>query len=558
MAHIVESGLKIIPLGGLGEIGLNMTVFEYGNKIIIVDCGLMFPEDHMLGVDIVIPDFHYLEGRGEDILALILTHGHEDHIGAVSFFMRKFDVPVYGTRLTLALIENKLSEYKQNGVKTHIIHPDSPLSLGDFRIHCVRVAHSIMDGVALGIETPEGFVVHTGDFKLDFSSTGEHATDIRAFARLGDRKVLCLLSDSTNIEQYGYTMSELEVGKKLKDVFRNANGRIIITLFASNVARIQQVFQISEEFGRKVFLSGKSMNSTVAIARRLRYLDLSEAQILKQRNLSRFPKNRTTILTTGSQGEPLSALSRIANGDHKHIKIEQGDTVILSSKFIPGNEGTITWLINKMFKQGAQVVYETISDIHASGHAHKEELRLMLKLIRPKFFIPIHGEMRHLVQHCTLAKDMGVLSENLICAKNGDVIQFLNGNGKIVSSTYTGRVFVDGKGVGDVGNIVLTDRRLLSESGVVTCTIVYDPDSGQIIHPPGIASKGFVYEPDHVELFKELAKHAEDTFSDIYKSCPIDDVEAKEKMSRALRKALYKKIQRRPVIIPVFIPMQLC
>ena len=558
MAQSNESGLRIIPLGGLGEIGLNMTAFEYNNKILIVDCGLMFPEDHMHGVDIVIPDFNYLEGRAQDILALILTHGHEDHIGAVPFFLRQFDVPVYGTRLTLALVENKLSEYKQDRVKMHLIYPDSPIRLGEFKIHCVRVAHSIMDGVALGIDTPEGFIVHTGDFKLDFSSTGDHATDIRAFAKFGDREVLCLLSDSTNVEQYGYTMSEVEVGKKLKNIFTDAKGRIIITLFASNIARIQQVFQISEEFGRKIFLSGKSMNSTVAISRRLKYLNVSEAQFLKQRLLPGFPKNRTTILSTGSQGEPLSALSRIANGEHKQIQIEQGDTVIMSSKIIPGNEGTIAWLINKLFKHGAQVVYETISDIHASGHAHKEELKLMLKLIRPKFFFPIHGEVRHLVQHCTLAKDMGVHHENLFCAKNGDVIRFSKGEGKIISSTYTGRVFVDGKGVGDVGNIVLTDRKLLSESGVITCSIVYDPDSNRLLHSPQIYSKGFVYEPDHKELFDQLAKLATETFNEMVRSGSLGNSEAKEIMGRALKKAINKKIQRRPVVIPVFIPMQLC
>ena len=550
-----SSSLRIIPLGGLGEIGLNMTVFEYKGKILIVDCGLMFPEDSMLGVDIVIPNFSYLKERQQDILALLLTHGHEDHIGAVPYLLREMRMPVYGTKLTIALLENKLHEHKIENLETHLIHPDRPIALGDFQLDFVRVSHSIMDGVALGIETPAGFVVHSGDFKLDFDSSGDRATDIRALSRFGDREVLCLLSDSTNVEQLGYTMTEQEVGKRLGEVFHDAKGRLIITLFASNIARIQQVFNIAEEYGRKVCVSGRSMISTVRIARELGYLSISEAQLLDIRRLSNIPDQRTVILTTGSQGEPMSALSRIANRVHKQIKIQEGDTVILSSKFIPGNEGTIASLINEMFLQGAQVVYETISEIHTSGHAHKEELKLMLKLIRPKYFLPIHGAMRHLAQHCRLAIDMGVKKENVLFAKDGDIIEFDGGKGRIASSTRTGRVFVDGKGVGDVGNIVLTDRRLLSESGVVMCMIGYDPITGQILQGPRLMSKGFVYEPDFRELFEEMEGHAKDSFEQIRDQGLLEEQVGHEQMARDLRRMFNKRIQRRPVVISVFIKL---
>lgn len=547
-----ENALRILPLGGLGEIGLNMTLFEVNGKILIVDCGLMFPEDHMLGVDIVIPDFSYLDNRQKDIIALILTHGHEDHIGAVPYLLRRFSMPVYGTRLTLALLANKLNEHKITGVPMHYIHPDRPIRQGDFKLDFVRVSHSIMDGVAVGIDTPQGYVVHSGDFKLDFAPTGSHTTDIRALSRFGDRNVLCLLSDSTNVEQLGYTMTEQEVGKKLGEIFHDANGRIIITLFASNIARIQQVFNIAAEYGRKVCLSGKSMLSTVRIARELGYLSISDAQQVDIRNLSGMSHRRIVVLTTGSQGEPMSALTRIASRQHKHIRITEGDTVILSSKFIPGNEGIITNLINEMFRQGAQVAYETISEIHTSGHAHKEELKLMLKLIRPKFFIPIHGEMRHLVQHLRLAQDMGIKKENLILAKNGDMIEFFNGKAASSNSTVTGRVFVDGKGVGDVGNIILTDRRLLSESGVVTCTIVHD-DHGVLLEPPQILSKGFVYEPDFDDLFDAIRNQAAESFEKIRQMNLLDEPEGRDQLARDIRRLINKRIQRRPVVIPVFI-----
>jgi ribonuclease J len=550
-----EGSLRIIPLGGLGEIGLNMTLFELSGKTLIVDCGLMFPSDEMLGVDIVIPDFNCLADRNGDLLGLVLTHGHEDHIGAVPYLLKQYPMPVYGTRLTLALLAEKLREFKIEDIPLHVFAPGDELHLGDFELGFVRVGHSIPDGVCLAIQTPAGLIVHSGDFKLDFDPEGEHTTDLRELGRLGDRGVRCLLSDSTNVEQIGYTLSESEVGRALESVFRDAGGRIIVTLFASNIARIQQVFNIAEGFGRKVCLSGKSMISTVSIARQLGYLKVSDAQLLEVGQLSQQSKKRTVLLTTGSQGEPMSALTRIATGSHKQIQIVPGDTVVLSSKFIPGNEVTIAALINELFNRGAKVVYETIGPIHTSGHAHREELKLMLKLIRPQYFIPIHGETRHLVQHRDLAADMGVKPENLLLVKNGDIIQFDESGARLAGNLPTCRVFVDGKGVGDVGNIVLTDRRLLSESGVVTCIIIYDEATGEILDGPRLVSRGVVYVPDFSELFDEASERARICFQAICDRGLLGKVEAKEMLGRELKRVFKKRIRRRPVVMPVMIPL---
>ena len=555
MEESEKRNLRIIPLGGLGEIGLNMTAFEFGGKILLVDCGLMFPKDYMLGVDIVIPDFTFIEDRQDDILALIITHGHEDHIGAIPYLFKKMKFPLYGSDLSLALIREKLEEHKISGVSYHAISSDRTLAIGEFRLEFIRVCHSIMDGYALGITTPAGTVVHTGDFKLDFDASSEHATDIRALAKLGERGVLCLMSDSTNVEQIGYTLTEDEIGKALDEVFRDAGGRIIITLFASNVARIQQVFQIAENYGRKVVINGRSMISTVRIARRLGYLKVSDAQILDIKDLPSTSRRRVVILTTGSQGEPMSALTRIAMGNHNQIQVVEGDTVLLSSKFIPGNEGAISNLINELFKQGAQVVYETISQIHTSGHAHREELKLMLKLIRPKYFIPIHGELRHLVQHAYLARDMGVKPENCILAKNGEVVQFTPDRAGIVDTVMTGRVFVDGKGVGDVSHMILTDRRLLSESGVVVCSIAYREEDGELVAGPEIQSRGCLYEPESPELLAEALEVARESFERLRRENLLRTPEGTDQFARDVRRLFNKRIQRRPIVIPVFIPV---
>ena len=554
MSGLFDSPLRIFPMGGLGEIGLNMMVMEYGGKLLIIDCGLMFPEDTMLGVDVVIPDFSFFKDRAKDILALILTHGHEDHIGAAPFFLQKFNVPIYGTKLTLAFLQNKLSEYKIDNPNLNLIDIEKKVVLGDFKLEFVRVAHSIMDGVGMGIETPEGLVVHSGDFKLDFAHSGSHTTDIRSFSNLGNKNVLCLLSDSTNVEQYGYTMSEQEVGEKLSDVFRDLEGRIIITLFASNIARIQQIFNIAQRYGRKVCVSGRSMVANINTARKLGYLKCGKIQFLDIKDLPRQSRRRTVILTTGSQGEPMSVLSRIATGHHKQILIIKGDTVILSSKFIPGNEGTIAALINRIYQNGAKVVYETIREVHTSGHAHREELKLMFKLIHPKYFIPVHGEIRHLVQHCRLANDMGVGEDNTFCLKNGDMVEFQNRKGKITKEAVpVGRVFVDGKGIGDVGNIVLTDRRLLSENGVVTCVIVYDEKTEDILGKPKVMSKGFVYEPENRDLFEDLIDLAMDTFNEFKKDGSLNEEGKREKLGRILKRTINKRMLRRPLVIPVLI-----
>ncbi|HPQ68783.1 MAG TPA: ribonuclease J [bacterium] len=547
---MTENGqaLKIIPLGGLGEIGLNMMVFEYQNRLLLIDCGLMFPEDDMLGVDIVIPDFSYLEGRGADIEALILTHGHEDHIGAVPYFLRHHQPLLVGSKVTLAFLQNSLEEHKLDGeVRTEVVNPRDVRQFGPFSVEFVNVNHSMVGGYGLGIATPAGLVVHSGDYKLDFSPLDGETTDLKKFAEFGERGVLLLMSDSTNIEREGYTASEREIGTEMETLFRHAPGRILITSFASNIHRIQQVFTLAQRFGRKVLLSGKSIADNVAIARKLGVLHVENRLLLQVHELPRMAKEKTVILCTGSQGEPMSVLARIAAGNHKHIKVLKGDTVVLSSKTIPGNERAITSVINELYRQGAEVVYEGISRIHTSGHAHREELKLLLQLTRPANFIPVHGEYRHLVQHAKLARSMGVT--NTLVMENGDVAEVNGGPAEKISRIASGRVYVDGHGVGDVGNIVLTDRRILSEDGTITCAIAHR--DGVIVSGPHFKSKGLVYEPDHKDLLDEARSVVLDTLAELKGDNGFDINTAKWEITRAIRRLFNKRIGRRPIVIPV-------
>ncbi|RLB78380.1 MAG: ribonuclease J, partial [Deltaproteobacteria bacterium] len=454
--------LKFIPLGGLGEIGLNMMVFEYGDSILVVDSGLMFPEDFMPGVDLVIPDFQYLRENKGKLSAVILTHGHEDHIGAMPFLLREFNLPVYGTSFTLELLKEKLREHKLlEMANLNTICPGDNLGIGPFQLEFISVNHSIVDGVGLALTTPEGTLVHSGDFKIDPTPVDAQATDLARFAVYGSRGVLALLSDSTNAEKEGFTLSEQDVKKSLEDFFRTCKGRIIVAVFASNITRIQQVVNLAIKYGRKVVFSGKSMLTNVQLARKQGFLDFSQDQEVGENQIDQFPDNELTIITTGSQGEPMSALARMVQGTHRNIKIHKGDTVILSSRFIPGNERAITAVINKLYEQGAEVVYEKVSEIHTSGHAKQEELKLLLSLVRPKYFIPIHGEVRHLVRHIQLAAEMGIPRENLLLATNGSVVCFEDQAAWFEGSVSTGRILVDGKGVGDIGDSVLKERRRL-------------------------------------------------------------------------------------------------
>ena len=549
-------GLRIIPLGGLGEIGLNMALFEYGEDIIIVDCGLMFPEPYMLGIDIVIPDISYLRDKTDRIRGIFLTHGHEDHIGALPFVLQEISPPVYGTALTLGFVREKLKEYDlDRAVQLHVKKPRDKVQAGCFQVEFIRVAHSIVDGCALAIRTPEGIVIHTGDFKLDQTPVDGELTDLATFSRYGEEGVLALLADSTNVEREGYTLSEKLVGDAFEEIFPRCPGRIIVAAFSSNIHRVQQVVHAAVKCGRKVLLNGRSMLANVQIARELGYLVIPEGLLIDLKELPRFPREQICMITTGSQGEPMSSLTRIAMDDHKQIKLEEGDTVILSSRFIPGNEKTISDLINHLYRRGAEVIHEKVSEVHVSGHASQEELKLLHNLVRPRFFIPVHGEYRHLVKHGQLAQKLGLPKERCLLAVNGEVIAFSNGEGCIIDRVETGRVFVDGKGVGDVGNVVLKDRKHLSQDGMVVVIIAIDQISGEIIYGPDIVSRGFVFEDESRPYLDEAKKVVMDTLALKNAEVLADWNEVKLEVRRVLRRFFNKTIERRPVILPLILEM---
>ena len=550
------SGLKIIPLGGLGEIGLNMMVLAYGDDLIIIDCGLMFPEPSMLGIDIVIPDISWLLDRKESIRAMFLTHGHEDHIGALPYVLREINPPIYGTPLTLGFVKEKLKEFDLDAkVDLRPVRPRDRMTEGVFTVEFIRVAHSIVDGCALAIQTPEGVVIHTGDFKIDQTPVDGELTDLATFARYGEAGVLALLADSTNVEREGYTLSEKLVGDALADIFPKCGGRIIVAAFSSNIHRVQQVVDVAARCGRKVLLNGRSMVANVHIARELGYLRIPDGLLIDLKELPRLPKEEICMITTGSQGEPMSSLTRIAMDDHKQIKLEAGDTVILSSRFIPGNEKTISDLINHLYRRGAEVFHEKVSEVHVSGHASQEELKLIQNLVRPKWFLPVHGEYRHLVKHAQLAQRVGLPAERCIVMTNGDVVAFAGGEACIVDKIDHGRVFVDGKGVGDVGEVVLKDRKHLSEDGMVVVILGIDQESGRIIYGPDIVSRGFVFEDESQEYLEEARRIVTDALA-LHSSEALGEwTEVKQEVRAVLRRFFKKTIERRPVILPVILEM---
>jgi len=546
--------LRVIPLGGLGEIGLNMMAIEHDQYILVVDAGLMFPDDYMPGVDLVIPDFKYLTQNKDRVKAIILTHGHEDHIGAMPFFLKEFSVPVFGTRFTLELLKAKLKEYelpKQADLRR--ICPGDTTQLGPFKVEYISVNHSIVDGVGLAIDTPEGMLIHSGDFKIDPTPVDNQFTDLIRFAHYGEKGVIALFSDSTNAEKEGFTLSERKVRKTLEDLFQTCQGRIIVGSFASNVSRIQQVINLAVEYGRKVVFNGRSMITNVGIARELGFISMPEDAEISVAQIAQFSDENIVIITTGSQGEPMSALTRMAHEKHKSIKIKRGDTVILSSRFIPGNEKAITSIINSFYRIGADVVYEKISDIHTSGHAKREELKLMLSLVKPRYFVPIHGEYRHLMNHVRLALDMGMAEERILIAEDGDVIAFKNQEVQLVESVYAGRVLVDGKGVGDVGDVVLRDRRRLSGHGMVVVLLALDENTGDTIYGPDIISRGFLFE-DQGELILEEAKLVVlEVLDELERPSHIEAAGVREDIQRRLKRYFYNVIKRRPIILPIII-----
>lgn len=541
--------LRIIPLGGLGEIGLNMMAFEYADSIFVVDAGLMFPEDYMLGVDFVIPDMLYLKQNKSRILGVVLTHAHEDHIGALPYLLKDINVPVFGTSFTLGLVRHKLEEHSLlSSASLYEISSAEKLKLGPFEIEFIKVGHSVVDGVGLAIRTPLGLIVHTGDFKISYTMEGM-ITDVHSFARCGNEGVLCLLSDSTNIEKEGYTISAKEIGETIARITAGRRGRIIIALFASNISRIQQIVNIAKERDKKVIFSGRSIEISVNIAKNLGFLKVPDGLEIDISQINDFSDDEIIMITTGSQGEPLSALARMAISAHKQINVKKNDTIILSSKFIPGNERAITNIINKLYKRGADVIYEKISNIHVSGHAFKEELKLMITLTKPEYFIPIHGEYRHMALHARLAEEVGIKKEKILLAENGQVIEFNEKGGRIKEEIATGRILIDGKGIGDVGRSVLKERRLLSEEGLVVVNMAFDEETGIIIYGPEIVSKGFVFETETGHILEDAKCVILEIVDDIPSGVPDRVSKIKSRVQTALRKYFNFVIKRRPVTL---------
>jgi ribonuclease J len=542
--------VKIIPLGGLGEFGLNMMLLEYRGQAIVIDCGLMFPGADLFGIDLVIPDISYILENKIALQGIVLTHAHEDHIGALPYILKQVQAPVFATRLTLGLLKNKLKEHRLDGTADlREIAAGKPWQLGAFKLEGIRVTHSLMDCLAIAVDTPAGVVIHTGDFKIDQTPMNEEFFDFQKFAAYGEKGVLLLLSDSTNVEHEGYTPSEREVGKNLEEIISRSRGKVFVSTFSSNIPRLQQVADISERAGRKLILSGRSMINNSQIASELGYLNLPRGFMTENESWQNLAREKITFLTTGSQGEPLSALHRIALDDHKSISIEPGDSVLLSSKFIPGNERTITNLINHLYRRGAEVHYESVSEIHVSGHASQEELKAMLNLTRPRYFVPVHGEYRHLVRHIRLAESVGIPPENCFLLEDGAVLELTTDAARKADPVTVGRVFVDGKGVGDVEDVVIRDRRHLSEDGMVLAIIAIHRQSGEIVSGPDLITRGFMRADGGDEILERARQIALQTLKEINRETRADPGEAQEEVRKALRKYFYKALERRPVVL---------
>ncbi|MHB8172842.1 MAG: ribonuclease J [Nitrospirota bacterium] len=544
--------LSVIPLGGVGEIGLNSTILEYADEMVLIDCGLMFPDDEMLGVDIVIPDFSYLIQNQHKLRGIVITHGHEDHTGALPYLLKELNVPVYGTLLTLGLIKEKLIEHGlDDAVDLITVKPRDKVEIGPFTFEFIRVTHSIVDGVGLGITTPVGRIVHTGDFKIDPTPVDNQLMDFNLFSQYGRDGVTLLMSDSTNATQGGFTFSEKEVRRAFEDIFAKTKKRIIIASFASNIHRIQQAVDVAEMFGRKIILNGRSMVENARIAIDLGYLKIPDGMLTRLEDLKNLKDEEVVVITTGSQGEPMSALNRMAMDEHKFLKIKPGDTVIISAKIIPGNEKSINRIINHLFMRGADVKYEKTSEIHVSGHASKEELKLMLNMIRPEFFIPVHGEYRHLISHAGLAKKVGIPEENIFILKDGDVVEFDGTGARKAGFVTAGRVFIDGKGIGDVGDEVLRDRMRLAHDGVVICIIGLEKLTGKIVSGPDIISRGFVFEDASSELVMEVKDVVGDLLVAMTPETKAEMQLVQNAVRAALKKFIKKRMNRLPMILPI-------
>ncbi|MDY2637590.1 MAG: ribonuclease J [Phascolarctobacterium sp.] len=546
-----QNKVQIIPLGGLGEIGKNMTVFRYGDDMILVDAGLMFPEDDMLGIDLVIPDISYLIENQDKLKGIFLTHGHEDHIGALPYVMKQIDCPVYGTALTLGILQGRLKENGVSSENLRTIKPGDKIMAGAFKLDFIRVNHSIPDAIAIAINTPIGTIIHTGDFKIDHTPVDGQVTEFNKFAEYGDRGVLALLADSTNAERPGFTPSEKMVGKTFDDEFRYAKNRIIVATFSSNVHRIQQVIDAALKYDRKVAVIGRSMVNVVNIAKELGYLKAPEGEIIDIDETHNYTPDKIVIITTGSQGEPMSALTRMAMNDHKKVDIMPGDTVIISATPIPGNEKLVSRTIDHLYKLGADVIYEKSNGVHVSGHASQEEIKLVHNLVRPQFFIPVHGEFRHLIKHANLAQSLGMPKENIVIAENGSVIEITKNSIGINGKVQAGKVLVDGLGVGDVGNIVLRDRRQLSQDGIMIVVVTIDKENCHVVSGPDIVSRGFVY----VREAEGLMDEARDKVQMALEKCEENGISEwsaiKSTVRDSLGRFLYERTRRRPMILPI-------
>ncbi len=546
--HISEikmsSKLRIVPLGGLGEIGKNMTVIEYGNDMIIVDAGIMFPENDMLGIDLIIPDYNYILERKDSVRAVLITHGHEDHVGALGHLMRDIDAPVYGTRLTTGLIREKLRDHGLAGaVNLNTIRAGDVFHVGPFTIEPFHVAHSIPDGVGFGITTPVGLIVHSGDYKFDHTPVDGWPPDFAKLADFSQRGVLCLLADSTNAERAGWTPSEAVITDALDDLFRKAEGRIIVATFASLISRIQQVTNVADKYGRKLALTGRSMLQNSRIARELGYLSIPDGMLIDIKQVGNLPPEQVVILATGSQGEPSAAIGRLARGRHARLSIQEGDTVVLSAHPIPGNEEMIYRIINRLLQRGADVLHEDIADVHVSGHASREEMKLLINLIKPKFFVPVHGELRHLIAHGKLAQDMGIPEKNVAVVENGTVLELDENSLTIGPRIPGGYIFVDGSGVGDVGPVVMRDRERLADSGFFVAVASLDED-GNLREKPGLISRGFVY----LEESNDLLRGAEETIIDVVSTSDGGRKKLAKQIENALSRYFYAETGRRPMV----------
>lgn len=547
----IDSRIQIIPLGGMGEIGKNMAAIRYEDTILVIDCGLMFPEEELLGIDVVIPDISYLLDNRDMVKAILLTHGHEDHVGAIPYVLKELPIPIYGSKLTLGIVAGKLREHDIDYARLNVVKPRDRVKFGPLEVEFIRVSHSIPDAMGLAIHSPLGIILHTGDIKLDQTPVDGEVVDFRKLSEIGEKGVLAMMSDSTNADRPGFTMSEKVVGNTFDDLFGKCAGRIILTTFASNVHRIQQVITTAEKYGRKVAVSGRSMVNNVQVSTELGYIDIPPGILVDIEDINQYPSEKMVIVTTGSQGEPMSALTRMATADHRWVGIEPGDTVIISATPIPGNEKLVARTVDLLYRQGAEVIYEKSMGVHVSGHASQEELKILLNLIKPKYFIPVHGEYRHLMQHTKLAQSLGMSRDDIFVMENGQILEVNCEKAAINGKVTAGKILVDGLGVGDVGNIVLRDRRQLAQDGIIIVVVTINKEAGEVVAGPDIVSRGFVYVRESEQLIEDAREKVREALDVCVKRNLTEWAVIKSQVREKLSRYLHEKTGRRPMILPI-------